>query len=68
MAGTDLAASSAGPVRSAGRSSPRPAGGPRRNRWLGPLVTQGPSLLVLGLVVLFPLAYSINMSFGPTAC
>ena len=27
------------------------------------MVTQGPSLLVLGLVVLFPLVYSVNMSF-----
>lgn len=37
--------------------------GPRRRGWWGPIVTQGPSLLVLGLVVLFPLAYSIKLSF-----
>jgi multiple sugar transport system permease protein len=48
---------------STGRAVPRRLGGPHRKfRW-GPLVTQGPSLLILGLVVLFPLAYSINLSF-----
>jgi multiple sugar transport system permease protein len=46
------------PVRPGGRP-----GVPRRRRWLAPIVTQGPSLLVLGLVVLFPLAYSIKLSF-----
>ncbi len=36
---------------------------PSRRGWWGPAVTQGPSLLVLGVVVLFPLAYSIKLSF-----
>jgi multiple sugar transport system permease protein len=62
VVGTERAAA-AGTSRAAGRSAVRPARGPRRHRWLGAVVTQGPSLLVLGLVVLFPLAYSVNMSF-----
>lgn len=45
-----------------GMSDPVSRGPKRRGRW-GPLLTQGPSILVLGLVVVFPLIYSINLSF-----
>ncbi len=41
----------------------RARSGSQRRGWFGPVVTQGPSLVVLGLVVLFPLAYSIRLSF-----
>jgi multiple sugar transport system permease protein len=62
VVGTEVAAAASRP-RSTGRSARRLSGGPHRGfRW-GPVITQGPSLLVLGLVVVFPLVYSINMSF-----
>ncbi len=62
MAGTDVAErgdASPAPVQ---RERPVSTGPRRRRRW-GPVLAQGPSLLVLGAVVIFPLLYSINMSF-----
>lgn len=61
MAGTEIS-TVARPGRVSGRVGERRGDRRRRFRW-GPVVTQGPSLLVLGLVVLFPLVYSINLSF-----
>ncbi|HET7902316.1 MAG TPA: sugar ABC transporter permease [Candidatus Nanopelagicales bacterium] len=62
MAGTGIAErGSKAPVPAPATRGPRT--GPRRRRGWGPVLAQGPSLLVLGLVILFPLAYSINLSF-----
>lgn len=53
-----LGSASTAPPREPGRATTRR----RRRDWAG-LIYQAPSLIVLACVVLFPLAYSINLSF-----
>jgi len=55
---TELGSASAALPRTPGQATPRK----KRRDWAG-LVYQAPSLIVLGCVVLFPLVYSVDLSF-----